>query len=448
MFAFDGLYGRLAFVLSRLLSIVGMIFVALFLIGGVASAQELPPGGTFVDDDGNTHEGAIEAIYNEGITSGCDDRGILFCPEDPVTRGQMAAFLDRSVQFADATEDFFTDDDSSIFERNINRIAQAGVTRGCNPPANTHYCPDRGLTRGEMATLLVRSFPDLVPETAGDRFTDDDSSVHEGDINRIAAAGITLGCNPPENTHFCPREQVTRAQMASFLLRALDLRVVDVPPQKPIEMVSRFTTYHDCCQNRVSNIQQMARDVDGYIVMPGQTFSIDEVVGPRTSSGGYLPAPYLIDGEGACCAVGGGVSQFGTTIFNAIFWGGYDVGTVRPHSGWITRYPLGIEHTLVYRSIDFRFTNDTTTPVRIETSYTSTSITVELWGNQGGWEVSGYHPRGARSSVITVRDYGGSDAKRVSASVSGSAPGTVRITRTLTQDGDSTSESWWWTYVS
>jgi vancomycin resistance protein YoaR len=151
---------------------------------------------------------------------------------------------------------------------------------------------------------------------------------------------------------------------------------------------------------------------------------------------------------GKCCAIGGGVSQFGTTIFNATFWGGYQVDDHQPHSGWIDRYPLGIEATLVYSSIDFKFTNDTTTPVFIETSFTSTSITVELWGNQGGWQMSGSHPRGSRSSVITVHDQGGSDAKRVSASVSGSAPGLVRVVRTLSQNGSSTSQTWWWRYVS
>jgi vancomycin resistance protein YoaR len=143
------------------------------------------------------------------------------------------------------------------------------------------------------------------------------------------------------------------------------------------------------------------------------------------------------------------VSQFGTTIHNAVFWGGYQIGTFRPHSGWISRYPLGIEHTLVYRAIDFRFTNDTETPVIIETSSTGTSVTVELWGYQGGWQVSGYHPRGNRSSVISVIDRGSpTKAKRVSARVTGSAPGTVKIVRTLTQDGVSTSQTWWWTYVS
>lgn len=424
-------------------------FAFLILSASPASAQELPPGGTFVDDDGDTHEGAIEALFAEGITKGCDERQIFYCADDAMTRGEMAAFLDRSLTLPAASQDYFSDDDSSIFENSINRIAEAGITLGCNPPENTDFCPNRPITRAEMATLLARAFPEQMPPSAADAFGDDGSNVHHSAINLIAAAGITKGCNPPENTSFCPDERVTRGQMASFLGRALGLDPMTPPPQKPIELVSRFTTYFDCCQDRVTNIRTLARAVDGYVVMPGETYSIDDVVGPRTSSKGYLPAPYLINGQGACCAVGGGVSQFGTTILNAVFWGGYEIGTFRPHSGWISRYPLGIEHTLVYSSIDFRFTNDTTTPVTIRTSSTSTSVTVSLYGNQGGWEVRGYHPRGARSSSITVVDYGsGSEAKRVSASVSGSAPGRVKIVRTLTQDGDSTSQTWYWNYVS
>ena len=432
----------------RVTILSGLVLAALILMGSTPSIADLPPGGTFVDDDGSTHEGSIEAIFAEGITFGCDDRGIFFCPNESVTRGQMAAFLDRAIGFPGTSDDFFGDDNSSTFENSINKIAASGITTGCNPPFNTEYCPDRGVTRGEMATLLARAFPDLMPDDAGNAFNDDNSSVHEANIDLIAAANITRGCNPPENTHYCPRNEVTRAEMATFLVRALDLSPIDPPPQLPIERVAKFTTYHDCCQDRVRNIQTMARAVDGYVVMPGETFSVDEVVGPRTSAKGYLPAPYLQGGEGKCCAVGGGVSQFGTTIFNAVFWGGYQVDDHRPHSGWIDRYPLGIEATLVYKSIDFKFTNDTTTPVFIETSFTSTSITVELWGNQGGWQVSGFHPRGSRSSSISVHDQGGSNAKRVSASVSGSAPGLVKIVRTLTQDGSSTSQTWWWRYVS
>jgi vancomycin resistance protein YoaR len=192
----------------------------------------------------------------------------------------------------------------------------------------------------------------------------------------------------------------------------------------------------------------MARDVNGYTIMPGETFSIDTVVGPRTTSGGYVPAPYMVGGQGQCCAVGGGVSQFGTTMFNAAFWGGFPIVEHQPHSGWISRYPLGIEATLVYRSIDLEFTNDTLTPLTIRTYTSGTSVTVELWGFQGGWQISGSHPTGSRRSSLSVLDYGGEAANRVSASVTGSAPGTVKVVRVLTQNGSSSSQTWWWTYVS
>jgi hypothetical protein len=181
--------------------------------------------------------------------------------------------------------------------------------------------------------------------------------------------------------------------------------------------------------------------------MPGETFSIDRVVGPTTSSGGYVSAPYLQNGEGQCCAVGGGVSQFGTTIHNAVFWGGFKVVQHRPHSSWIKRYPMGIEATLVYSSIDYKFTNDTVTPLTVRTSSTPTSVTVELWGNQGGWKMRGWHPIGSRSSSISVLDFGRSDAKRVSARVTGSAPGAVTIVRTLTQGSFAKSQTWHWTYL-
>jgi hypothetical protein len=226
------------------------------------------------------------------------------------------------------------------------------------------------------------------------------------------------------------------------------IEAVNLHGDQPIERVSRFTTFFDCCQARVTNIRRMAATVNGTVVLPGQTFSVDEVVGPRTTAKGYVPAPYLQNGQGQCCAVGGGVSQFGTTIHNAVFWGGYQIDFHRPHTGWISRYPLGIEATLVYSSIDYRFTNDTPNPVTVRTSSTPTSVTVEIWGNQGGWQMTGHHPRGARNSAISVLDQGGSDAKRVSGSVAGSAPGVVRITRTLNQGGVIRAQHWFWNYVS
>ncbi len=132
----------------------------------------------------------------------------------------MASFLVRALGLPAAETDHFTDDSGSVHEGDINALAEAGITKGCNPPDNTLYCPGRSVTRGEMAAFLVRAFGYTDPGD-GDLFTDDDGSVFESDIDRLAVAGVTKGCNPPDNTRFCPNEPVTREQMASFLARAL-----------------------------------------------------------------------------------------------------------------------------------------------------------------------------------------------------------------------------------
>lgn len=423
--------------------------VLLLALASPAIAQEeLPPGGSFYDDQGSVHESAIEGLAAAGVTRGCHDEKPVFCPDRPVTRGEMAAFLDRALGLPVAEDGSFVDTDASPFAGSIDKIAAAGITKGCNPPANDRYCPEDYVTRGEMATFLVRAL-DLPDAEEPSGFTDLGESVHTSDIEALAASGITKGCNPPDNTSYCPRQAVTRAQMATFLVRALpDLKLIEPPPLPPIQRVSRFTTYHDCCEPRVHNIQLLARTLDGYVVYPGEEFSINGVIGPRTSAKGYVAAPVLCSG-GYCEGIGGGISQFATTMFNAIFWGGYEEVDHRPHSIWISRYPVGIEATLGYPSLDVAFRNNTVTPVTIHTRYTSTSITVELWGNAGGWQMTGYHPRGARSSVIDVIDDGGSDGRKVEGRVYGtvsSSGGYVRVERILSQNGESKTESWGWSY--
>ncbi len=174
--------------------------------------------GRFLDDDESVHEADIEEMEALGITRGCNpplnDR---FCPTGNVTRGQMAAFLRRALDLPANSTDFFADDDGSIFETDINAIAAGGVTLGCNPPANDRYCPTGLVSRGQMAAFLRRAYS--LPASSTDFFTDDDS-IFEVDINAIAQAGITLGCNPPTNDRYCPNAAVTREQMASFLVRA------------------------------------------------------------------------------------------------------------------------------------------------------------------------------------------------------------------------------------
>ncbi len=212
----------------RFSKVLFLSFALVVALPALATA-DLPPGGSFVDDNGNVHEGNIEAIKAAGITKGCNpplnDR---YCPSDSITRGQMAAFLVRALDLAPAATDYFTDDAGSVFEANINALAAAGITKGCNPPANDQYCPTDPVSRGQMAAFLVRAFVYTDPGT-GDWFTDDDGSIFEPSIDRLRQAGVTKGCNPPTNDQFCPDSNVRRDEMATFLARALDL-TPDVPP--------------------------------------------------------------------------------------------------------------------------------------------------------------------------------------------------------------------------
>jgi hypothetical protein len=130
-----------------------------------------------------------------------------------VTREQMASFLARALKLPATSQDFFSDDNSSAHEGDINRLAAAGVTGGCD---TGRFCPRANVTREQMASFLVRALK--LPGTSTDFFTDDETSIHESSINRLAASGITGGCGPGR---YCPRANVTREQMAAFLHRGL-----------------------------------------------------------------------------------------------------------------------------------------------------------------------------------------------------------------------------------
>lgn len=114
----------------------------------------------------------------------------------------------------------FVDDDGHTFEADIEWLAAEGITRGCNPPVNDRFCPDDFVTRGQMAAFLVRAFG-YENDGGGDLFVDDNGSTFEADIDKLGTAEVTKGCNPPTNNQYCPDEFVTRGQMAAFLHRAL-----------------------------------------------------------------------------------------------------------------------------------------------------------------------------------------------------------------------------------
>ena len=140
-----------------------------------------------------------------------------YCASDSVTRAQMATFLVRALELAPDATNYFTDDNGNIHEENINALRGAGVTLGCNAEG-TLFCPSDTVTRAQMASFLVRALG--YPISGTDYFTDDNGNTHEDNINTLRANNVTLGCNP-EGTLYCPNDSVRRDHMAAFLHRAL-----------------------------------------------------------------------------------------------------------------------------------------------------------------------------------------------------------------------------------
>ncbi|WP_326561705.1 VanW family protein [Micromonospora sp. NBC_01796] len=149
------------------------------------------------------------------------------------------------------------------------------------------------------------------------------------------------------------------------------------------EQVSTFSTKFTggLSSPRSHNIVTIAKEVDGAVVKPGETFSLNKHTGERSYAQGYKDAPVILDGK-LVPGVGGGASQFTTTIFNATYYAGLEDVEHKPHSYWFDRYPAVIESTIFYPDLDFKFRNDTEHGVLIDTSWTNDTITVSIWSTK------------------------------------------------------------------
>ncbi|MGE0880053.1 MAG: VanW family protein [Acidimicrobiia bacterium] len=164
------------------------------------------------------------------------------------------------------------------------------------------------------------------------------------------------------------------------------------------ELVGTFTTKHVAGQPRVTNIHRMADLVRGQILKPGETLSINQLVGPRTEEKGFVLAPAIVDGNlHDHEEVGGGVSQFMTTLFNAAFFAGLDYGEYQSHTIYINRYPYGREATINWPAPDLQVKNTTPYGILVWNSYTDTSITVSLYSTKHFSDVK----QGAITEVLT-----------------------------------------------
>jgi vancomycin resistance protein YoaR len=152
------------------------------------------------------------------------------------------------------------------------------------------------------------------------------------------------------------------------------------------ELVSEFQTPYNCCEPRVTNIQRAAERLDGWVIGPGEAFSLNDALGPRTTEAGYVEAPEIRGGkleEG----LGGGVSQVATTLYNAAFFAGMELVDHTPHQFWISRYPEGREATLSYGEIDLVFVNDWDAGVLIDAVAGDNAVTIRFYSSDLGRRV-------------------------------------------------------------
>jgi len=225
----------------------------------------------------------------------------------------------------------------------------------------------------------------------------------------------------------------------------------------PLGLVSKFST-NTPGENRVTNIHLMADAVDETVVFPGEIFSINEVVGQRTEAKGYLEDCAIIGGEVVCeghaANVGGGVSQFATTLYNAVFYGCYEDVEHQPHSLYFSKYPEVIEATMGYPSPDVKFRNNSDAPVIIRTAYTNSVITVLFYGNNGGKECSaewGEHTNEEEYETVYVENedpeltVNPGEEKRIQ---SGKDGFTTSVTRIIKHSDGSVEreQTWRWRY--
>jgi len=183
------------------------------------------------------------------------------------------------------------------------------------------------------------------------------------------------------------RAVVAGSHRATLPVERVEPEVTTRTARRMTDLIGTFTTYYEAGQPRVTNIQRIAAAVDGTVIPPGGSFSLNGIAGERTREKGYVPAPFIADGR-LVPSVGGGVSQFATTIYNAAFLAGLQLDTSQPHSAYIDRYPAGREATLNFPDIDLAWTNDTDAPVLVRTHTDDAGVTVSLYGDNGGRVVS------------------------------------------------------------
>ncbi|MFC7362680.1 VanW family protein [Nocardioides astragali] len=224
----------------------------------------------------------------------------------------------------------------------------------------------------DATVTLVGGRPQVVPAKPGVTF--DPAELEAGFLDVVA--------KPQGERTLTLTAKVAQPEFTTKEARAL----------KVTEQVSTFTTYFPYAEYRNVNIGRAAEIIDGTLLKPGETFSLNDTVGERTVENGFTKGYVISDGI-LIQDLGGGVSQMATTLFNAMFFAGLEDVEHKPHSFYIDRYPIGREATVAWGAVDLRFANDTPYGVLIDTNVTPSTpsssgvVTVTMYSTKY-WDIT------------------------------------------------------------
>ena len=272
-----------------------------------------------------------------------------------------------------------------------NNITQGGVSLQLEGTAETFSIGERALRQfvileGEQHDTYLALAP-RVGGTLASLFVGIGGEGRPATIGLDDAGNVTIADG--ETGFKCCHETAPQALLAGMHEGQQPIVLPAAPAPHPrgrewaeslgiTDVVGEFTTNFKAGQDRVINIARISELTRGAIIEPGQRFSVNEFVGPRTMNDGFVPAGMILNGV-FVDSVGGGVSQYATTLFNAVFFAGLDFISYQSHTIYLSRYPYGREATVSHPAPDLVFENITPYGVMLWPTTTDTSITVKLY---------------------------------------------------------------------
>jgi len=309
---------------------------------------------SFVDDDTSRFEPFIETAKEAGLVNGCNPpENDRVCPHHLVTRGNMAIMLARAIGAQTSQSDHFDDDDGHLAEGAIDALIDAGIPMSCD---KAMVCPDRPITRGEMATLITRAFSwDHLGNP--EQYLDLDGSPFRAALAKLADRGGLLTCDPPVNRRLCPDATVRRDEALYALIAVMRLQPTATVAQEPdlpplgfgdgFDELSLWDGREPSSRNRVRLTDDGYRDNALRVGIPeGSHYGADfklhlDDAADEVPEGLFFR--YFVKFDEDWRTTSSGKLPGFSGVYGSSGKGGYRSSTARP--GWSARLMFGPNHT-------------------------------------------------------------------------------------------------------